>query len=92
MFFPKKSAEPDRQEILKETELQERYLDDIGSALDDMKRMGNVCHFSKPLKHDLYSLKGRCQNLHQNIMTLVIASIVCLYTWLGLIRILIKSG
>lgn len=36
-------AEPDREEILRETETQEKTLDAIGEALDDMKRMGVVC-------------------------------------------------
>lgn len=35
-------AEPDRQEILKETQAQETALDAIGSALEDMKSMGRV--------------------------------------------------
>ena len=36
-------AEPDRQEILQETRTQEKTLDAIGSALDDMRRMGQAC-------------------------------------------------
>ena len=35
-------AEPDRQEILKETEIQEQALDDIDQSLEDMKRMSEV--------------------------------------------------
>lgn len=35
-------AEPDRQEILQETKTQEKTLDAIGDALDDMRRMGQA--------------------------------------------------
>ena len=39
------NAEPDRREILRETDTQEKTLDAIGDALDDMKRMGQVNDF-----------------------------------------------
>lgn len=68
-------AEPDRQEILKETKIQEQTLDAISSALDDMTRMGKVSNviycihiecfkgfmvYGYPLRVNLPSKSGTC--------------------------------
>ena len=38
-------AEEDRAEILKETHIQEKALDEIGVALKDMKSTGQACFY-----------------------------------------------
>ena len=56
------AVEPDRQEILKETELQENALNDIDQALNDMKRMGRVsisCHNLNHATAQHYNVVGQ---------------------------------